>query len=175
MPISIPELKVPAGSAGADMFLHVQGKRAGKIKGESNSPGHVDDIMLTGWQWGVEARMAPGTLSTRAGRAYSALTVHKSVDRATTALMAALATNDEIKEAKLSMRRAGGEQEDYFTVTLKQARIASVHHQAMANGATQEVVSISFTKVEVEYHPQQGTGLRSGSTTFSDEIHAEDA
>jgi hypothetical protein len=36
------------------------------------------------------------------------------------------------------------------------------------------VVTITFTVVEVEYHPQQGTGLRAGSTTFSDEIHGAD-
>jgi hypothetical protein len=31
-------------------------------------------------------------------------------------------------------------------------------------------VAIAFTKVEVEYKPQKGTGLRSGSTTFTDEL-----
>jgi type VI secretion system secreted protein Hcp len=176
MPTVIPELQVPTAKPGADIYLHVQSKRAGKIKGESNSPGHVDDILLSAWQWGLDARMAPGLSGPgRAGRAYTALTVHKSIDRATTALMAALATNDEIKEAKLTMRRAGGDQEEFFTVQLKKARIASVHHQTLSSGATQEVVAITFTEVVVEYHPQQGTGLRAGSTTFTDEIHPEDA
>jgi type VI secretion system secreted protein Hcp len=175
MPISISELTVPAGSTGADIFLHLQAKRAGKIKGEAVTPGHVDDILISAWEWGLEARMAPGfSGKSHAGRAYSALTVHKTIDRATTALMAALATNDEIKEAKLCARRAGGQQEDYFIVTLKKARITSLRHQTLPSGFTQEVVAISFTEVQVEYLPQQGTGLRSGSTTFNDVIHAED-
>ena len=34
----------------------------------------------------------------------------------------ALATNDEIKEAKLTMRKPGSEQVDYFLITLNNAR-----------------------------------------------------
>ncbi len=174
MPIELP--KNAPGGAGADMYLHVQAKAAGKIKGESTSPGHVDDILLTGWQWGVESRMAPTASNPNgSGRAYDALTVHKVIDRATTGLMAALARNDDIKEARLCMRRAGGAQEDYFSVLLKKARINSIRHEALPSGATRETVTLTFTVVEVEYHPQQGTGLRAGSTMFNDEIHPEEA
>jgi type VI secretion system secreted protein Hcp len=162
--------------AGADMFLHVQTKRGGKIKGEATIAGHEDDILLTGWQWGLEARMAP-TINgiVRAGRAYTALRVNKVIDRASTGLMSALATNDEVKEAVLSMRRAAGAQDDYFSIKLKKARIASVRHEGQADGSTQEQVTLTFTEVEVEYHPQQSTGLKAGSTTFNDEIHPEDS
>jgi type VI secretion system secreted protein Hcp len=171
MPIAIKELTVAGAGGGVDLFLHVQTKRAGKIKGESISPGHADDIVLSGWAWGLNAGLAVGSTVSDTRRSYTALTVHKSIDRATTGLMSALATNDEVKEAKLSMRRAGGEQEAYFVVTLKKARIASLQHQAAPDGTTLETVGLTFIEVEVEYHPQQGTGLRSGSTTFTDQIH----
>jgi type VI secretion system secreted protein Hcp len=174
MPVEL--MKSPAGDGGGDMYLHVQAKSAGKIKGEATAVGHVDDILLTGWQWGVESRMAP-TLGNPngAGRAYSALTVHKVIDRATTGLMAALVRNDEIKEAKLCMRRAGGAQEDYFSVLLKKARISSLRHEALPSGATRETLTLTFTAVGVEYHPQQSTGLRAGSTTFDDEIDQDES
>jgi type VI secretion system secreted protein Hcp len=68
------------------------------------------------------------------------------------------------------MRRAGGSQEDYFTIKLQGARITSLQHDAGADGSTRETVGFTFTKVDVEYRPQRSTGLRSGSTSFSDEL-----
>lgn len=155
---------------GADLFLHVQTRRAGKVKGEASSEGHVDDIELVGWQWGLSASSALGSTQATTRRSYSALTVVKRVDQASTALMAALATNDEVKEARLTMRRAGGTQEDFYTIKLQGARITSVQQGAEPDGETRETVSIAFTKVDVEYRPQRATGLRAGSTSFSDEL-----
>lgn len=155
---------------GADLFLHVQTRRAGKVKGEASSEGHVDDIELVGWQWGLSASSALGSTQATTRRSYSALTVVKRVDQASTALMAALATNDEVKEARLTMRRAGGAQEDFYTIKLQGARITSVQQGAEPDGETRETVSIAFTKVDVEYRPQRATGLRAGSTSFSDEL-----
>jgi type VI secretion system secreted protein Hcp len=107
-------------------------------------------------------------------RSYSALTVIKSIDLATTGLMSALATNDEIKEAKLSMRKAGGEQEVYFVIKLESARISGVDHVALADGSTEETVQIVFNKVEVEYRTQKAAGIRGGSAMFSDELTQQD-
>jgi type VI secretion system secreted protein Hcp len=160
----------PSPSAQADIYLHVQSSRAGKVKGEATSADHVDDIELTGWHWGLTASSAIGNTQATCRRSYTALTVHKRIDAATTPLMSALATNDAIKEARLSMRKAGGEQQDYFIITLKGARITGVQHTGEEDGSTRETVSIAFTKVDVEYRPQTATGIRGGSTTFSDEL-----
>ncbi len=167
-----PIASSPAGSGhgAADIFLHVQTKKAGKIKGEASSPGHIDDIIIHGWRWSVSASSALGSVQATGRRSYTALTVRKQIDRATTALMQALVTNDEVKEAKLTMRRASGEQDEYFTITLQAARVTAVEHVADAEGGTYENVSFTFTKVNAEYTPQKGTGLRSGSTSFSDEL-----
>lgn len=157
------------GGTTADSFLHVQTKRAGKIKGEAVNPGQTDDIIVRGWRWGLEASSAVVSMNEER-RSYTALTVYKDIDRATTGLMSALATNDEVKEAKLTLRRAGGVQEVFFKVTLENGRIAALSHETDAEGYPREAVSIVFTKVTVEYSPQQSSGLRSGSTTFTDEI-----
>lgn len=156
--------------SGADVFLHVQTKRAGKIKGEAVAPGHADDIVVSAWQWGVSANAALGSTVATARRSYQALTVHKQLDTATTALLSALATNDEIKEAKLTLRRAGGQQDDFFSITLSDARIASLQHSGDDSGGTREVVTIAFTKVQVEYKPQKTSGQRGGACTFQDEL-----
>lgn len=156
--------------SGADIFLHVQTKRAGKVKGEAVAHGHTDDIVVAGWHWGLSSGSAVGDTRATARRSYTALTVHKHIDQATTALMSALASNDEVKEAKLTMRRAGGAQEDYFLVTLKGARITSLQHDTGADGEARETLSIAFTEVEVEYRPQRASGGRGGSTVFNDSL-----
>jgi type VI secretion system secreted protein Hcp len=166
----MPSINPDATGAGADVYLRVQTARAGKVKGEATGPGHADDIEVIGWQWGLTASSALGSTQATARRSYSALTVTKRIDQASTALMSALATNDAVKEAKLTLRRAGGDQEDFFIITLKGARITSLHHQGDAGGETREVVTIAFTKIEVEYRPQKATGLRGGAAIFNDEI-----
>jgi len=161
---------VPHGQGSADIFLHVQTKRAGKLKGEVATAGHADDIHVVGWNWGLSAGSALGNTQATGRCQYTALTVRKGIDLATTALMSALASNDEVKEAKLTMRRAGGVQEDFFIVTLKAARITSLQHEVDAEGNTHEVLTLAFTEVEVEYRPQRSAGGRGGSTVFSDSL-----
>ena len=172
MPLAMPEMNVAigGGSGSSDIYLHVQTKRAGKIKGESTIAGHLDDIIINTWQWGLEASSAIGSTQATGRRSYTALTIQKSIDQATTGLMSALATNDLVKEARLTMRKAGGTQEDYFILSLKEARITGVRHVTGADGYTTETVSIMFTKVDVEYRPQKTTGIRGGSFTFTDEL-----
>lgn len=170
MPSVKPSPSASGGHA-ADIFLHVQTARAGKIKGEATDPKHTDDIQVSGWQWGLTASSALGSTQATSRRSYSALTVVKRIDQATTALMSALATNDAVKEARLTLRRAGGDQEPFLIVTLKDARITSLQHQGDGDAETRETVTIAFNKVEVEYRPQKATGSRGGASVFNDELH----
>ncbi len=160
----------PALPSSSDIFLSVQTKRAGKVKGEALNPGHEEEIVVKGWHWGVSASSALGSTQATSRRAYKGLTIIKQIDSATTALMAALATNDEVKEAKLTMRKAGAEQIDYFLVTLQKARVSAVEHATDDAGNTFETVTLQFNKVSVEYRPQKAAGSRGASMTFEDEI-----
>ena len=155
------------------MFLRVQTKRAGPIKGEVTDEGHEDEIRVIGWHWSASASSAVDSVRATAKRSYSALTVTKAVDSASTALLSALATNDEVKEARLALRKAGGEQLDYLLITLTNARVAGIEHAADATGQVVENVSLRFAKVKVEYRTQKGSGLRGGVSTFEDEIFPE--
>lgn len=156
--------------ASSEVFLDVSTKRAGKIKGESTTPGHTDDILVKTWQWGLSASSAIGHTQATSRRSYTALTIQKAIDMSTTALMSALAQNDLVKEAKLTMRKAGGTQEDYFTIKLRDARITGVAHATGLDGETFETLTINFTKVDVEYKPQKASGIKGGSFTFTDEL-----
>jgi type VI secretion system secreted protein Hcp len=154
----------------ADAYLKIQTRRAGAVKGEANAPDHKDDISIRSWNWGAAASSAVGASAVTARRSYRSLTVIKGVDTASTALLSALATNDEVKEAKLMMRKAGEGQQDFFSITLKNARVATVDLESDAEGNAVERVTFTFTKVDVEYRPQQGTGARGATFSFSDEL-----
>ena len=154
----------------SDIFLHVQMRRAGKIKGEGVTEGHRDDIGILGWSWGVNANTAIGATASTARRSYRQLVVTKSIDSASTALLSALVTNDEVREATLAMRKAGGESLDYFRMTLNGARVVSVEVEVGVDGRPVERVSFTFTTIDIEYKRQQGTGAGSGSMTFHDEV-----
>lgn len=153
-----------------DTYLHLQTKRAGKVKGECVAPDHQDDITVQSWSWGVSAPTAMGSVQATARRSYKNLTIVKGTDTASTALLSALATNDEVKEARLMMRKAGEGQQDFFRVTLKNARITAIDIDSGEDGDVFERVSIAFTKVEIEYSPQQRTGQRGAAYVFNDDV-----
>ncbi len=161
----------PAGIASdADMFLHVQAKRAGKIKGEATTEGHVDDIEVRSWSWGVSSAAAIGSTQATSKRQYKHLTIVKGIDSASTSLLAALATNDEIKEATLTLRKAGGDALDYYVMTLGQARIVAIDIGVDEQARTTETVALAYTRIEIEYKRQQATGISGASSSFSDEV-----
>lgn len=168
----MPSNEIASGSASlhADIFLHVQTKRAGKIKGEANTAGHVDDIEVRGWNWGAQAGSAIGSTAATARRSYKQLVVLKGLDSASTGLLKALASNDEVVEAKLTMRKAGGETLGYYNMTLAGARVVNLDLDVDAQGLPVERVVFAFTKIDIEYARQQPAGGSGGAFTFSDEV-----
>ena len=156
----------------SDIFLRVQTRRAGEVKGEAATDGHVGEIELRSWGWGVSASSAIGAIGAAERRSYTQLVVQKGIDSASTGLLNALAGNDEVKQAVLTMRKAGGEALDYFTLTLGGARIVGVEIDVDASGQPIERVSFAFTKVEIEYQKQERSGQGGGAFTFSDELVA---
>lgn len=164
------EIASSGASLGADIFLHVQTKRAGKIKGEGATADHVDDIEVRGWNWGAQAGSAIGSTAATARRSYKQLVVIKRLDSASTGLLKALASNDEVVEARLTMRKAGGEALDYYRMTLGGARVVAIDIDVDAQGLPVERVIFAFTKIDIEYARQQATGGSGGAYTFSDEV-----
>jgi type VI secretion system secreted protein Hcp len=160
-------------AAGGDIFLHVQTKRAGKIKGEASASEHEDDIVIASWNWGLSAGSALGSGKATARRSYKHLTVFKGIDSASTALMSALATNDEVKEARLAMRKAGEGQVDFFTIVLGGARVSAIEIDVDDRGTPVERVEFAFTKVEVDYRRQEGSGQAGATSSFMDEVLAQ--
>lgn len=153
-----------------DSYIHLQTRRAGKAKGEGVATGHEGDILVRRWNWGVSAQTAMGSVQATARRSYRSLVFVKGTDTASTGLLSALATNDEVKELCLMMRKAGEGQKDFLRITLKGARISGIDVECAGDGDLEESVTVAFTKIEVEYSPQQSSGGRGGAYIFTDEV-----
>lgn len=159
--------------AQGDMFLKIDGARQGAIKGEAQDTSHADEIDVLAWSWGMEGNYMHGQATGKT--AVRELKVAKRVDRASTALMSALRNNEVLKEAVLTVRKAGGaEPVEYFTIRMTKARIAAITVQSSPPGEFAELseeLSIAFSKMVVEYKPQGADGGYRGSSSFEMDIY----
>ena len=135
----------PSKTPGAgDRFFKVKGAKHGQISGEAQDDKHKGEIEVLSWSWGMQGKASLGGGGATGKATIRELRIVKKVDKASTALMSALRTNEVIKEGILTLRKTG-------TSTLL------------------ERVSFSFNKISVEYTPQGGDGMPQGSTTFEDQ------
>jgi type VI secretion system secreted protein Hcp len=157
--------------ARSDMFLKVKGERTGEIQGESNDRAFVNQIDVVDWSWGMSAPTAVG--GQRTGRTqFRELKVVKSADKASTALMMVLNTNERLTSVVLSVRKAGGAAAalPYYKLTLENARVTDfeVQSDVTPSGAPAltEHISFTFTKVTIDYTLQGATGGSQGGSSF---------
>ena len=164
--------------AASDMFLKIEGARMGPIRGEAQDALHEGEIDVHSWNWGMQGNAsATATAGSRSGGAsqvsVSELLVSKGLDRASTSLLVALRTNEPIKRAVLTARKAGGASAvEFLTITLENARIRSVE---MTGGGGDinpvlEQVTISFQKIAVEYRGQESSGCGNAVSRFETDL-----
>lgn len=156
--------------ANGDMFLSVDGQRTGAIKGGSVDTKRAGEIDVLGFSWGMKAPTAVGGISSTGRRTLLELRITKGVDSASTALMSVMSTNELIKKAELTVRKAGGVQIDYFTIIIERGRITSLVVGTQGGPELTEELTIAFEKIEVKYHGQDAKGARKGGSTFADEV-----
>jgi type VI secretion system secreted protein Hcp len=155
-----------------DMFLKVETARQGVIKGESVDDKHKTEIDIVSWSWGMSSRSAMAGAGPSGKATIDELNIVKKIDSASTALMAALRNNDQIKKATLVVRKAGGDALEYLKITLQNARITKLALDT-EQAEVVERVSFSFQKISVEYAPQGSDGLGRGGMTFDAETHSQ--
>ena len=154
------------------MFLMVKGAKHGLIKGEAEDKDHKGEIEVLSWSWGMQGKssLAGGAATGKA--TIRDLRIVKAVDSASTALMQALRTNEQIQKAVLTLRKAGKTPLEYMKITIEQGRVMALDVDA---GDTQgsanlvEKVSFSFNKITVEYTPQGKDGQPQGSMLYEDQ------
>ncbi len=140
----------------ADYFLKID-----DVKGESQDSKHKGEIDIDSFSWGeVQTGTAGAGGGAGAGKVQKQdLAIMKSVDKSSPVLMMACATGKHYKQATLTVRKAGGEQQDYLTITLSDLLVSSYTTNASA-GETMptESVTLNFAKLEMSYKPQRPDG-----------------
>lgn len=159
-----------------DMFIEL----GPKIKGETRDKEFKDkgacDVLA--WSWGMsQSGSAHSGGGAGAGKAnFQDISFTKWLDKATPALMIALAKGSHIPEVKLTCRKAGEGQQKYIEIIMKECIISSVSTGGSGGeDKLTENVSINFAEVSFEYFMQDAKGVTSSGGKFAWNIAENDA
>lgn len=144
-----------------DMFIKI-----GDIKGESADKAHKGKIDVLAWSWGMSnsgsAHVGGGAGAGKVN--VQDLSLTKYIDSASADLMLACCNGKHFGEALLIVRKAGEEPVEYVKVTMSDLIITSVTTGGSGGeDRLTENVTLNFSKVKVEYTPQDHKG-KSGKT-----------
>lgn len=151
-----------AGAAQSDYFLKIEG-----IDGESTDEGHRGEIEILSWSWGTNQMGTGGQAgSNRGGKVnFQDLSVTKAIDGTTDTLMLGHFEGKHFPTAKLTMRKAGGNPQEYYVITLKDVMISSFA-QAGDGSQETETISLNYTKIEFDYRAQSSDGSAGNPKTW---------
>lgn len=172
MGVAISDPVSPKGPGAGDMFLSVKGSKSGTINGEAQDQSHKNEIEVLAWSWGMQGKPSLGGGVASGKATIRELRITKRVDKASTALMSALRTNELINEATLTLRKIGKTPLEYLKIKIQNGRVMSIDLEAgdsSSSPALFERVSFSFNKISIQYTPQGPDGNALGATSFDDE------
>jgi len=142
--------------AAVDYFLKIDG-----IPGESTDSKHKNEIDLQSWSWGqVNSGSHAGGGGGGAGKvSMQDFNFTMKVNKASPKLFLFCAQGKHIKEALLSCRKAGGQQQEYLKIKFSDLLISSFQ----TGGSHGDVVptdqiAFNFSKIEVSYASQKPDG-----------------
>jgi type VI secretion system secreted protein Hcp len=155
-----------------DMFL----KFTPELKGEAQDEKEKDTIDVLAWSWGVEntgtTHMGSGSGAGKAS--FKNVTITKFVDKSSPLLMQACALGKHFKEARLLCRRAGGKQNEYLTILMKDVMVTT--YKTGGSGGEDvltENVELNFGAFEYKYTPQLASGEPGPDIPFNYDIAAQ--
>ena len=154
-------------SAAVDYFLKIDG-----IEGESQDEKHTNEIEISSFEWN---EVQSGTFSLGGGSGAGkvkmgdfkfAMRTNKSSPK----LMLACATGKHIPTATLTCRKAGGGQQEFYTINLTEVLVSSYRtgssidaegedgDQGYDSGVPMDLIGLNFGKIECTYRPQKPDG-----------------
>lgn len=144
-----------------DMYLSI-----GDIQGETTGA-LADQIRVVSFNFGATQ---PATMHVNSGGGASAVKVRdlevvKFVDKASPNLFAACAKGTHYSTALLTVRKAGGGQQDYLKIHMETVIISSydVGQEIDSNEKIKETIKINCARIKIEYAPQAGEGGLDGT------------
>jgi type VI secretion system secreted protein Hcp len=147
----------------SDMFLKISG-----IKGESQDAKHKDAIDVLSWSWGTATGTGKVKRGAIAPQCIQDLALTKFVDSATPQLIMLGVMGQTAKEATLSVRKAGGDQQEYLIIKMTDVLVSSYQTGGKAGNEQPLVdqVVLSFSAIEGEYKRQKPDGSLGDSVFF---------
>jgi len=150
----------------ADIFAKI-----GDIKGESLDSKHKDEVEVLSWSWGVSnaGALSPGGSGGGAGKAsFNDFSFTHRIDKASPSLMKACATGVHFKDATVTARKAGKGQQEFLIIKMSDVIVTSVSPSGAAEATTTaEHVVLQFSKVDLEYKPQNPNGTLGSGVHFT--------
>ena len=144
-----------------DYFLKIEG-----IPGESHDAKHKDEIQLESFSWGASQG---GGFAYGGGGGAGKVQMQDfhfvmKINKATPKLFLACASGEHIKSALLTARKAGKEQQEFFTVKFSDILVSSYQSSGSGSGdvVPTEQISFNFAKMEMEYKEQKADGTLGG-------------
>jgi type VI secretion system secreted protein Hcp len=141
----------------ADFFLKIDG-----IDGESQDDKHKKELEVQSWSWGESNS---GSMASGGGGGSGKVSMQDfhftvNVSSASPKLLLKCADGSHIKDAKLTCRKAGGEQQEYLVIVFSDLVISSFQTGG-SEGSTVlplDQISFNYSKIEYEYKPQNAKG-----------------
>ncbi len=144
-----------------DMFIKI-----GDLEGESADKSHGKEIDVLAWSWGMSqsGNMHQGGGGGAGKVSIQDISITKWIDKSSPNLMMACSNGKHFPEAKLTVRKAGGESPiEYLIITLKEVLVSSVSTGGSGGeDRLTENVSLNFAQVLVDYQPQKADGAKDG-------------
>ena len=153
-----------------DMFMKID-----TIDGEAQDSKHKKEIDVLSWTWGMS-----NSGSAHAGGGAGAgkvnvqdLTFTKWVDTATPSLALACCNGDHFDNAVLVIRKAGKQPVEYLKITMDTVFITSLSTGGSGGeDRLTENVTLNFSKVSLDYVPQDDKGAPGTTIPMSWDIAA---
>ena len=151
----------------SDIFAKI-----GDIKGESFDSKHKDEVEVLSWSWGVQQTGNIGGGGGGEGKAtFNDFTFTHHIDKSSPLLMKACATGEHIKDATITVRKAGKGQQEFLIIKMSDILVTGVSPSVSADApATAEHVAMQFAKVDLEYRPPKADGSSDAGIHFKYDI-----
>lgn len=151
------------GSAGESMaFIKIAG-----IKGESMDARHRDEIEILSWSWG-ETNQGAGFAGGGGGGAgkvtFQDMHLTTRYSKASPQLFLACASGQMLDQAVLTFRKAGGDQQEYLKIELKEILVTSYQTGGPGDEVPTDQISLNFTQIKFEYTQQKPDGTAGEKT-----------
>jgi type VI secretion system secreted protein Hcp len=148
--------------AQVDYYLKIDG-----IEGESTDSKHKNEIDVESWSWG---ETQTGTHSSGSGGGAGKVSMQDfhfvtKYNKSSPKLFLACASGQHIKNAVLTCRKAGGDQEEYLKVTMSDLLVSSYQTGGSSGGdiVPTDQYSLNYSKIEFEYKEQKPDGTLGGA------------